>query len=200
VRHRAGPAGLIDRDPQHLPVPLGDLRPRRQARGAAAPTRFWRRRNSEIVAAVGMLLAIAAAVVTVTRPPLSVYLEGDTVHVGGLALTHQAGNGGLTEGSLFTGPATLLMVTRSDGSVVASAVTFLAGRRVTGVCHFGPPGATEIMEHCELHIGGASVTCDDTLRFDAPGSWQRRCSDGQALTVSVPDGTDVIPMPFPLGR
>jgi len=45
--------------------------------------RLWRRRGSELVAAAGLLLAAAAAVVTVTRPPLSVYLEDNTVHVAG---------------------------------------------------------------------------------------------------------------------
>jgi hypothetical protein len=152
------------------------------------------------VAAGGLLLAVAAAVVTVTRPALSVYLEGDTVHVGDLTLAHPPGNGGLAAGRLYTGPATLLMVARPDGSVVASAITYLGGERVTGVCTFGPPGATGVTEHCALHIGGMSVTCEDALRFDVPGGWQRRCSDGQVLTVSVPGGAEVIPMPFPLGR
>jgi len=92
------------------------------------------------------------------------------------------------------------MITQSDGGVVASSVTFLGGEKATGVCTFGPPSATAITEHCVLDIGSASVTCDDALQFDAPGSWQRRCSDGQVLTVSVPAGAEVIPLPFPLGR
>lgn len=199
MRWRSGRAGLIDRDPQNLPVPIAGLRPERQ-RPEPAPLRFWRRRGAELVAASGLLLAVAAAGVTVTRPPVAAYMEGDTVHVGDLTLHHPANNGGVDVGRLYTGPATLLMVTRADGSVVASSVTFLDGQRVTGVCTFGPPSATLISERCLFEIGGASVTCDDTLRFAAPGSWQRRCSDGQQLTVSVPQGADVIPLPFDLGR
>ena len=42
--HRGG-AGLIDRDPQLLPVPLGDLRPRR-VRSRTARLRLWRRHSS----------------------------------------------------------------------------------------------------------------------------------------------------------
>ncbi len=197
---RRGGTGLIDRDPQLLPVPLGDLRPRRQARSVPAPLRVWRRHSFEILATWGLLLAVAAAVVTVTRPALAVYLEGDTVHIGSLTLSHPPDNDGLAEGRLYTGPATLLMVSRPGGGVVASAVTFLGGERVTGVCTLGPPAATEITESCALHIGGRSVSCEDVLRFEAPGSWQRACNDGQRLTVSVPAGAVVMPMPFPLGR
>ena len=197
---RPEPAGVIDRDPQHLPVPIGDLRPRRQPRTTRAPMRLLRRRGSELFAAAGLLLAVAAAVVTVTRPPLSVYLEGDTVHVAGLSLSHPADNGGLTDGRLYTGPATLLMVDRPGGAVIASAVTYLEGERVTGVCDFGPPTTTEVAERCVLHIGSAAVTCEDALRFEGQGSWERSCSDGQVLTVTVPSGGEVIPMPFPLGR
>jgi hypothetical protein len=146
------------------------------------------------------MLAVAAALVAVTRPDLSVYLEGGAVHIGSTTLEHPADNGGLAEGIVYTGAATLLLVDRPDGSVVASGVTFVEGERVTGVCAFGPPSADEIAERCVLHLGLTAVTCHDTLRFDAPGSWQRRCSDGQDLTVAVPSGTGVVPMPFPLGR
>lgn len=197
---RRGGAGLIDRDPQLLPVPLGDLRPRRRARSVAAPLRLWRRHSYEILAAGGLLLAVTAAVVTLTRPALAVYLQGDLVHIGSLTLSHPRDNGGLAEGRLYTGPATLLLVARADGALVASGVTFLGGQRVTGVCTLGPAAATEITESCALHIGGRSVTCADALRFDTPGSWERTCSDGQRLTIAVPAGAAVIPMPFPLGR
>ena len=145
-------------------------------------------------------MAVAAAVVTVTRPPLSVYLVGDTVHVGGFALEHPSDNGGLNEGRLYTGPATLLLIDRPNGAVLASAVTYLEGERVTGVCTFGPATPTELTERCTLHLGSVAVTCADALRFEAPGTWQRKCSDGQVLTISVPTGAEVIPMPFPLGR
>jgi hypothetical protein len=181
-------------------VPIGDLRPRRKPRTTPALIRLWRRRGFELLAVVGLLLAVAAAVVTVTRPPLSVYLEGETVHVAGLTLSHPANNGGLTQGRLYTGPATLLMIGRPHGAMVASAVTYLKGERVTGVCDFGPPTATAVAERCVLQIGSASVTCADALRFAGQGSWQRRCSDGQVLTVAVPSGAEAIPMPFPLGR
>jgi len=200
VTRRPGKARVIDRDPQHLPVPIGDLRPRRKPRTTPALIRLWRRRGFELLAVVGLLLAVAAAVVTVTRPPLSVYLEGETVHVAGLTLSHPANNGGLTQGRLYTGPATLLMIGRPHGAMVASAVTYLKGERVTGVCDFGPPTATAVAERCVLQIGSASVTCADALRFAEQGSWQRRCSDGQVLTVAVPSGAEAIPMPFPLGR
>jgi len=195
-----GGAALIDRDPQNLPVPLGGMTPGRRTLSVPAPLRLWRRRRSEVLAGIGLLLAVAAALVTVTRPDLAVYLDNDAVHVGALTLSPAAGNGGVIDGRLYRGPATLLLIARSDGTVVATAVTVLGGRRATGVCHFGPPTANEIAERCVLDIGGVSVTCEDSLRFDVPGVWQRRCSDGQELTVLVPAGAGVVPMPFPLGR
>ena len=199
AKRRTG-AALIDRHPQLLPVPLGDLRPRRRTRSAPAPLRLWRRHGFEILAAAGLLLAVAAALVTLTRPALAVYVDGDSVHIGALTLSHPRDNGGLADGRLYTGPATLLVASRPDGALLAAAVTFLGGQEVTGVCTFGPPAATEISESCALHIGGRSVTCEDVLRFDTPGSWQRVCSDGQRLRISVPAGEAAVPMPFPLGR
>jgi hypothetical protein len=190
----------IDRQPQHLPVPIGDLRPVRRARITAVPVRVWRRRGPELVAALGLLLAVAGVLVVLSRPPLSVYIQGDTVHVAGQVLSHPPDNGGLTTGRLYDGSATLLLVTRPDGAIVASAVTYLDGQKATGICDFGPPTATDVSERCQLRIGGEVVTCDDVLRFDQPGTWRRHCSDGQWLTVAVPPGTVAIPMPFPLGR
>lgn len=149
---------------------------------------------------MGLLLAIAAVIVTVTRPPLSAYMEGDAVHVDGLILSHPADNAGLATGRVYTGPATLLLVTRPDGTVVGSSVAYLAGRRATGVCTLDPPTRSAASEHCVLHIGNEVVECDDVLRFTAPGGWSRRCSDGQRLSVAVPEGAAAIPLAFPLGR
>lgn len=138
--------------------------------------------------------------VTVTRPPLSVYLEGNTVHVAGVLLPHPADNGGLSSGRLYAGPATLLLAPTGDGGMVASAVTYLRGERVTGVCRFGPPSSAALTERCTLHIGHGVVSCDDTLRFATAGTWERRCGDGQSISIQVPAGTVAIPLPFPLGR
>jgi hypothetical protein len=195
-----GPGARIERDPQHLLVPLGALAPMRRRRRPSAGARAWRRRGPELVAALGLLLACAAVLVTLTRPPLSVYLEGDTVHVAGALLSHPAGNGGLSSGRLYAGAATLLLAPAPHGGLMASAITYLRGERVTGVCRFGPPTAAALTERCTLRIGRDQVTCDDTLRFAVPGTWERHCSDGQELRVEVPSGTVAIPMPFPLGR
>lgn len=193
------PLGLVDREPRNLPIPIGDLRPiRRPPPGSRM--RGWRRRGPALLTLLGVLLVVSAAMVTVTRPPLSAYLDEDTVHVAGVTLTHPASNGGLASGLLYQGAATLLLVDAPDRRVVASAVTYLDGAKVTGVCDLGPPTRTQVAESCVLAIGDQSVTCDDVLRFAAPGDWARRCSDGQTLTVSVPQGASVIPLPFPLGR
>jgi len=195
---RAG-AG-IDRAPQYLPVPIGGLDPVWRHRKLPGRRRLWRKRGPELVAAMGLLLAVAAVLVNLTRPPLSVYQDGGTVHVDGLILIHPADNGGLSRGWLYTGPATLLLVGRQGGGLVATSVANLNGQAVTGLCSVGPPTSLEISERCVLHIGSTSVTCTDVLRFTAPGAWERRCSDGQVLDVTIPAGSAVVPLPFPLGR
>ena len=191
-----GPGGSIATR-STFPCPSATCDPRRHRRTTPAAT--VAKTGFRDPAAVGLLLAVAAAVVTVTRPPLSVYLEDDAVHVAGLTLSHPMDNGGLADGHLFTGPATLLMVDRPHGAVVASAVTYLGGQGDRSV-RFRPADHDEVAESCILQIGSVSVTCEDALRFEGQGSWQRGCSDGQRLTVTVPAGAVVIPMPFPLGR
>jgi hypothetical protein len=152
-----------------------------------------------MVAAGGLLLAATAALLSLSRPPESVYLQGDHVYVNGVALHHPAGNGGVVSGRLYEGPATLLIVPAGDGAVSASAVTFLDGEKVTGVCHLAPPSATEVVEACQLHMARTTVVCRDSMLLRAPGTWQRRCSDGIRLSITVPSGAAVIPMPFPMG-
>lgn len=153
-----------------------------------------------MVAVCGLLLAASAALVSVSRPPASVYLEGDRVHVDGVVLIHPTGNGGVRSGRVYEGPATLLILPEPDGEVTASAVTFQRGVKVTGVCRLQPPAAGVIVESCQLDIGPTSVACRDTMLLSTPGTWERRCSDGARLSIAVPTGGALVPMPFALGE
>lgn len=140
---QGGGRHLLDLLGEEVP-PIGGV-----ARVRAGPVWLRPRHSLEILATCGLLLAVAAAVVTVTRPALAVYLEGDTVHIGSLTLSHPRDNGGLAEGRLYTGPATLLMVSRPGGAVVASAVTFLGGQRGDRLLH--PRSSGGHRDHRELH-------------------------------------------------
>lgn len=190
----------IDRHPQYLPVPLGDLRPVRRRQRRHLLGRLWRRHLAETVAACGVLLAATAALLAISRPADSVYLEGDRVHVDGVTLVHPAGNAGVVAGRVYQGPATLVLIPFRGGAVTASAVTFIHGEKVTGVCRLDPPSSGEIAESCELRMGRTAIDCRDTMPLSTPGTWSRRCSDGKRLSITVPSGTAVVPMPFPLGE
>jgi hypothetical protein len=194
------PPALVDREARSLPVPIAGLRPVRRSRRRHATLRLWRSRGRQLLTVIGLLLAAAAAAVTLTRPPLSVYAEGGVIHLQGSLLLPAASPDVPAGDRLYTGAATLLLVPGRGGAIVAAAVTVLDGQHVSGLCDFGPPSAVQVAERCTLRIGRHAVTCDDVLRFAEAGTWQRRCSDGQSLVVSVPKGGTVVPMPFPLGR
>ncbi len=202
---RVPPTGLsgevpVDRKPQYLPLPLGGLKPAHRAKRTRPASRWWRRHRAELVAGCGVLLAASAAVLSLFRPPASVYLEGDHVYVDGITLLHPASNGGVVSGLLYEGAATLLIIPGADGEVMASAVTFLHGEKVTGVCRLAPPAGGRIAERCQLQIGPTSVDCRDSMLLQTSGTWQRRCSDGKRLSIAVPTGGALVPMPFPLGE
>jgi hypothetical protein len=171
----------------------------RRRRTIPRPARLWRCRV-EIAAAVGLILAAAGVLVTVTRPPLAVYLSGDAVHVDGVTLSQAPGNGGLRTGRLYTGAATMVLTAGPDSSVIASAVTFAKGEEVRAVCTLDASASFEVRERCQFQMGDTSFNCDDVFSLTAPGEWLRRCSDGQVLKIEVPTGAELIPMPFPLGR
>ncbi|MGD0833675.1 MAG: hypothetical protein ABSA40_04510 [Candidatus Dormibacteria bacterium] len=171
----------------------------RRRRIIRRPVRLWRHRV-ELAAVAGLILALIAVLVTVTRPPIAVYLSGDAVHVDGFTLTHAPGNGGLTTGRLYTGAATMVLTTGPDGSVIASGVTYDKGVEVRAVCALEAPTSSEVRERCLFHTDGASFACVDVYNLTAPGAWQRRCSDGQVLSIDVPAGAELIPVPFPVGR
>jgi hypothetical protein len=197
---RPPPHVSAERRPQYLPIPLGDLRPARRLQRRRMTERLWRRYRAELVAVLGILLAATAALVSIARPTDSVYLRGDRVYVDGVALVHPPGNAGVATGRVYEGPATLVIVTGSDGLVTASAVTFLGTEKVTAVCRLDPPASGELLDRCQLQIGRSAVRCRDTMPLDSPGTWDRRCSDGRHLSIAVPSGAALIPMPFPLGE
>jgi hypothetical protein len=186
-----------ERRAQYLLVPLAGLQPVRRPRAVPRLVRLWRRRV-QLATLLGVTLVIAAGVVTATTPPVAVYLSDDAVHADGLTLVHPAGNGGLATGRLYTGAATMLLTAGPGGTVVASAVTYRSGQKVRAVCTLYSPGGTEVWEACDIRTGRTTVVCHDVFDL-AAGAWRRHCSDGQVLSIEVPAGTEVIPVPFPLG-
>ena len=184
----------LARSTQTLPVPLGGLAPVHRR------TTNWRRtvRAHRSVATLLLALISAAAGVWLSAAPRSFDAgkDGAGVHVDGTTLTLVAQE---TPGSqVFTGAATLVLDTASSGVITAAAVMTWNGISATVRCAFLRNG-TGGVESCVYELGSQRLSSID--RFSASSqTWYRQYSDGVAVTISVPQGSIVIPVPFPLGH
>jgi len=190
----AGHSNLSERSSQTLPVPLGGLAPvRRQSRAMRRTLRHYR-------PALLMAFAFAASGcgVWLSISPRTFDAGGDAVgvHIDDMTLTPVAHpESGIR---VFTGAATLVIVVPSPHTERAGAVTTWNGIPTTGRCVL-TDGAAVTGETCEYDMGITRLTSVDSFTA-ATRTWHRRYSDGVEITVEVPVGSAVIPIPFPLGR
>ncbi len=99
---------------------------------------------------------------------------------------------------MFTGAATLVIDTAPSGMITSAAVMTWNGLSATVRCVFLRSG-TGGVESCLYELGSQRLSSID--RFSASSqNWYRQYSDGVAITISVPRGNIVIPVPFPLGH
>lgn len=99
---------------------------------------------------------------------------------------------------VFSGPASLAITTPHGGLSRAGAVMTWEGLATTGQCVLMvvAGGASDA---CRFTIGPARLSAADT--FDARAHvWHRRYADGVDVTIAVPVGSALIPIPFPLGH
>jgi hypothetical protein len=187
-------SAVLDRRAQALPVPLGGLRPVR--RQPSALLRTWRRHQSAALLAVAATATGGAVWLAATPRSFTVEANASEVRVDGAVLTASShGTGGIR---VFSGQASLALTPSKSGMVRGAAVMVWKGMVTTGQCvlHLGPLSATET---CRFRNGAVELTSTDA--FDvASRVWQRRYGDGIDITVTVPKGSDLIPIPFPLGR
>jgi hypothetical protein len=147
-----------------------------------------------------MALALAAAgggVLLSTSPrSFDAGVDAVGVHVDDAILTPVAQSAAGTK--VFTGAATLVIVVASPGIVRAGAVTTWNGVLTTGRCVLigGAAGASET---CQYDLGTALLTSIDSFVVRTR-TWHRRYSDGGEIAITVPAGSALIPVPFPLGR
>ena len=201
---RGGPPprnDLIDRNPRNIPLPTTGFAPVRQKRRPPALRKFWRRNAATMITSLGLIAALAGALVTLSQPPVPVYEYGNTIHVGSTVLTQAPGNGGQPAGSLaFTGSASYILKFLPDGSEKAAVVTDAHGEQVSGACLMSPADPARLTEHCSFTIAGKTLTSDDVLSAAQPGYWTRTYSDGSTVRIGVPTLGSVVPVPFPIGK
>jgi hypothetical protein len=186
---------ILDRSPQILPVPLGGLAP---ARRQTAPwIRWWRRHQPTVLTVIAIAAIGIAAWVSTSPRSFSVALRGGDVSVDGTVLT-AAGHEQAIGTRVFTGDGSLAITAGASGTVHAGAVMIWKDLPTTGQCvlHVVARSATET---CEFAIGADHVASIDGFDF-AAGAWNRHYTDGIEVTIAVPAGTALIPIPFPLGR
>ena len=189
-----GTVGSKERSTQTLPIPLGGLAPAHRH-----PT-VLRRAVHRHRAAPLMALALAAAGggvwLSTSARSYDAGEDGRGVHVDTITLEPEAQS--LAGIRVFTGAATLVIAVTLPGIVRAGAVTIWNGAAATGRCVL-VNSAASVRETCQFHIGTSQFTSTDTFAVGTK-TWHRRYSDGVEITMTVPTGSTVIPIPFPLGR
>lgn len=190
----AGTTSFPERSNQTLPVPLGGLAP--VHRHSTAMRRTLRRHRS--VPLMALAFAASGSGVLLSTSPRSFDAGGDAagVHIDDMTLAPAAQPKSGT--TIFTGAATLVIVAPSPRTERAGAVTTWNGVPTTGRCVL-TDGVAVTSEMCEYEMGTARLTSTDSYTA-ATRTWHRRYSDGVEITIAVPTGSEVIPIPFPLGR
>jgi len=189
--------GGMERSAQYLPLPLGDFAP---ARGRRAPLRasaIVARRCAEIVVTASVVAALIGVGLALTKPPMQVFAGARTVTIGGDALAYR-GSDAISGSRLFVGDAALIIDPITADGQRAAAVTFVRGVHTTGVCHLDRIRGL-VTEECTFTLGAKHFSATDV--FDGRASrWHRVYSDGARAVIAVPTGSQLIPLPFLVGR
>lgn len=186
----------LDRSPQTLPVPLGGLRPAR--RNPSTLLRQWRRHQPKVMIVTALVVGVCGVWLSVTPTTFTVAMTVAGVMVDGARLTplqRQTPDGV----EVFVGPASLAITRgRGDGTSRAGAVMSWGGVAATGQCVLVVL-STGASDACRFMIGASRLTAIDT--YDARNRvWHRQYQDGLDVTIALPSGTPLIPIPFPLGH
>jgi hypothetical protein len=168
---------------QRLPLPVGSphavRRPRRVFRGGVPLERT-------LLTVVGMLAAIAGAVLTALPPTASAGLDASGYRVGDVRLE------GRGEG-VYTGPEAALVIVQEAGATRAGASSHVKGERMVSGCLMAAGGRSE---RCWFQVGNRTLSAED--RFQN-GGWERRYDDGGRARVDLESGRP-LPVPFPVGH
>jgi hypothetical protein len=186
--------GVIDRDPQNLPVPLGGM----------APVRVLRRRRPRplraqyppVLIAVGVLAGAVGMILLLLPSPVAVSLFGDRLQVGGMVLKEVGSGPGVWR---YAGDASYVLAEHADGSAAAAAAWTTSGSTSSGVCTLRRAGA-RLLDECTFTSTAGTLTSVDLLDPATGSGWQRTYADGTRVTIAVSSDGGAVPVPFPIGH
>lgn len=183
----------LERSTQTLPVPLGGLAP---VHRKATIQRVLRRHQSAPIVVLALVSASTGVWLSTSPRSFAVGRDEAGVHIDAIVLT-QADRPALG-GMVFSGAAAVAITGLSAGVVRAGAVMTWNGAQTTARCvlRYRAEGAAE---SCVYTIGATRLTSSDVYTA-ATRTWQRRYGDQVEVTIRVPGGTTLIPIPFPLGH
>jgi hypothetical protein len=193
VRSRAA-RPVIDRRPQHLPVPLGGMAPAHVARSRR---RRRMRVGGPLTVATGAVAGVVGLGLLLAPAPAQVSLRGDHLDVGAMTLTASGPAG--AQVMRFSGGASYVLAEHGDGSAVASAAWTAGGTLSSGTCRMRRDGS-RLVDECVFASGGALFTSVDVLDPARGAEWQRTYDDGVQATIVVGSNGAAVPVPFPIGR
>lgn len=188
---------VVDRDPQHLPVPLG----------GTVPVRLSRRRRRHLLARhAGTATVVVTALMTtvglalLAAPPgVAAYLDASGLHVGGMTL-RAAGPDASGRATVYASAQATLVLAEPGGGVATAAAAWQQGGTMRSASCALHTAQRRLVDECTFHLSPTPLTSVDVLDLDAGGWWQRTYSDGVRVSIGVdPDGA-VVPVPFPVGR
>lgn len=198
-----GAGTLIDRDPQHLPVPIGGEAPVHRIR---PPRRRLIRRHGPAMLTVLAALAAAAGVALLVLPVrVDAFLDADGIHVGATTLHVArtfAGRPAATGQTMTVyggGDAWYALVEPGDGSAHAAAIWSAGGTTTMATCDLHRNGQ-RIVDECSFTIGSSHLTCVDVLAAADGPTWRRTYADGTRVEIDVPPDGAAVPVAFPVGR
>lgn len=180
---------------QYLAIPLGGLAPAH--RRIALPARLWRRYDSALLTAAGLIAAAAAVFVALLPRAIPVSVDSAHLRIGSLVLDRAATSPsrGYT---LYRGAAAILISDAGPHARSAGAAS-ISGHHTAGACAPESQRTAQTIDRCTFTVESARLTSRDV--FDSrTKTWQRTYSDGRAVVFEDASATASAPVPLPLGR
>ena len=180
---------------QYLAIPLGGLAPTH--RRVALPARLWRRYDSAVLTAAGLIAAAAAVLVATVPRAIPVSVDGAQLRIGSLVLD-RAPTSPRPGYTLYRGAAAILVSDAGPRARSAGAAS-LSGHRAAGACAPESQRTAQTVDRCTFTVESARLTSRDV--FDSQSkTWRRTYSDGRTVVFEDTSATAAAPVPLPLGR